>query len=74
MSPTKSPPQKPLQEYHRQQKPPTEISTPPSDPPPDPNSLLIAICKGKRTYISHPISHFVSYGHLSSSLHAFTRP
>ena len=71
MSPIESP-QKPLQVYCRRQKPPTETSTPPSDPTPDPTSLPIALRKRKRSCISHPISQFVSYGHLSSSLHAFT--
>ena len=71
MSPIESP-QKPLQVYCHRQKPPTETSTPPSDPTPDPASLPIALHKGKRSYTSHPISQFVSYGHFSSSLHAFT--
>ena len=71
MSPIESP-QKPLQVYCRRQKPPTETSNPPSDPTPDPASLPIALHKGKRSYNSHPISQFVSYGHFSSSLHAFT--
>ena len=38
VSHTKSPPQKPLQVYPRQQKPPTETSSQPSVPPPDPYS------------------------------------
>ena len=71
MSPIESP-QKPLQVYCRRQKPPTETSTPPSDPTPDPASLPIALRKGKCSCTSHPISQFVSYGHLSPSLYAFT--
>ena len=71
MSPIESP-QKPLQVYCHRQKPPTETSTPPSDPTPDPASLPIALRKGMRSCTSHPISHFVSYGHLSPSLYAFT--
>ena len=71
MSPIESP-QKPLQVYCHRQKPPTETSTPPSDPTSDPASLPIALHKGKRSCTSHPISQFVSYGHFSSSLHAFT--
>ena len=73
--PTVSPiesPQKPLQVYCRRQKPPTETSTPPSDPTPDPASLPIALRKGKRSCTFHPISQFVSYGHLSPSFCAFT--
>ena len=66
------PPQKPLQVYRRWQKPPTKTSFPPSDPLPDPASLPIALRKRKHSCTSHPISQFVSYGHLSSSLHAFT--
>ena len=65
-------PHKPLQIYCCRQKPPTKTSTPPSDPNPDPASLPIALRKGKRSCTSHPISQFVSNGHLSSSLHAFT--
>ena len=57
--------------YHCRQKPPTETSSPPSDPPPNPASLPIALRKGKHSCTSHPISQFVSYVHLSSSLHAF---
>ena len=34
--------------------------------------LPIALCKGKCSCISHPISQFVSYGHLSSFLYSFT--
>ena len=71
MSPTKSP-QKPLQVYCHRQKPPTQTSSPPSDPPLDLGSLPIALGKVKHSCTSHPISQFVSYGHLSSSLHAFT--
>ena len=71
VSPIESP-QKPLLVYCRWQKPPTETSTLPNDSTPDPASLLIALRKGKRSCTSHPISQFVSYGHLSSSLHAFT--
>ena len=71
VSPIESP-QKPLQVYCHRQKPPTETSTPPSDPTSDPASLPIALHKGKRSCTSHPISQFVSYGHFSSSLHAFT--
>ena len=71
MSPIESP-QKPLQVYCRWQKPPTETSTPPSDPTPDSTSLPIALRKGKHSCTSHPISQFVSYGHLSPSLYAFT--
>ena len=58
--------------YHCWQKPPTETSSLLNDPPPDPNSLPITLRIGKRTCTSHPISYFVSYDHLSSSLHAFT--
>ena len=64
--------QKPLQVYCCWQKPPTETSTPPSVLTLDPTSLPIALRNGKRSCTSHPISQFVSYGHLSSSLHAFT--
>ena len=71
MSPIESP-QKPLQVYRHRQKPPTETSSPRSDPLLDPTSLPIALRKGKHSCTSHPISQFVSYGHLSSSLHAFT--
>ena len=65
-------PHKPLQVYGHRQKPPTKTSTPPIDPTPNLASLLIALRKGKRSCTSHPISQFVSYGHLSSSLQAFT--
>ena len=44
---------------------------PPSDLTPDAASLRIALRKGKHSCTFHPISQFVSYGHLSSSLHAF---
>ena len=71
VSPIESP-QKPLQVYCRRQKPPTETSTSPSDPTPDPASLPIALRKGKHSCTSHPISQFVSYGHLSPSLYVFT--
>ena len=71
VSPIESP-QKPLQVYCRRQKPPIKTSTPPSDPTPDPAALPIALHKGKCSYTSHPISQFVSYGHLSLSLYAFT--
>ena len=64
--------QKPLQVYCCWQKPPTETSTPPSVLTLDPTSLPIALRNGKRSCTSHPISQFVSYGHLSSFLHAFT--
>ena len=49
-------PHKPLQVYCHRQKPPTKTSSPPSDPPLDPASLPIALCKGKRSCTSHPIS------------------
>ena len=39
-----------------------------TNPPLDPNSLPIALCKGKRTFTSHPISQFVSYGHFDHSV------
>lgn len=71
MSPIE-PPQKPLQVYYHRQKPPIETSTLRSDLTPDPASLPIALHKGKHSCTSHPISQFVSYGHLSSSLHAIT--
>ena len=71
MSPIKSP-QKPLQVYCHRQKPPTETSTPPSDPTLNLASFPIALRKGKHSCTSHPISQFVSYGHLSPSLYAFT--
>ena len=71
MSPAESP-QKPLQVDRRRQKPPTETSSPPSDPPPDLAFLPIVLRKSKRSCTSHPISQFVSYGSMSSSLHAFT--
>ena len=71
VSPIESP-QKPLQVYCRQLKPPSETSTSPNDPTPNPASLPIALHKGKCSCTYHPISQFVSYGHLSSSLHAFT--
>ena len=66
--------QKPLQVYCRRQKPPTETFTLPNDPTLDPASLPISLRKGKRFCTSHPISisQFVSYGHLSPSLYAFT--
>ena len=69
--PTESP-LKPLQVYRHRQKPPMETSSLPSDLPPDPASLLIALHKCKSSCTSYPISHFLSYGHLSSSFHAFT--
>ena len=71
MFPTESP-LKPLQVYRHRQKPPMETSSLPSDLPPDPASLLIALHKCKSSCTSYPISHFVSFGHLSSSFHAFT--
>ena len=45
---------------------------PPSDLTPDAASLRIALRKGKHSCTSRPISQFVSYGHLSPSLYAFT--
>ena len=51
---------------------PTETFTPSSDPTPHPASLPIALRKGKHSCTFHPISQFVSYGHLSPSLCAFT--
>ena len=71
MSPFESP-QKPLQVYCCRQNPPTETFSSPNVSPPDLASLPIALRKGKCSYTSHPISQFVSYDHLSSSLHTFT--
>ena len=39
-----------------------------TNPPLDPDSLPIALCKGKRTFTSQPISQFVSYGHFDPSM------
>ena len=67
VSPIESP-QKLLQVYCRQQRPPTETSTPPSDPTPDPASLLIALRKVKRSCTSHPISVCLLWSFVSISL------
>jgi transposase InsO family protein len=53
---------------------PPPSSSPSADPPSqDPTlDLPIAVRKGTRTCTSHPLSHFVSYDHLSPSFRAFS--
>ncbi|KAF3962597.1 hypothetical protein CMV_012907 [Castanea mollissima] len=58
VSPIESP-QKPLQIYHRRQKPPTKTSSSPSDSPPDPASLPIALRKVVPKSVQEATSIFV---------------
>ena len=66
----------PLQVYRRRQRPPqppqreSSSSTAANQPNSD-LTLPIALRKGKKTPIAHPIFHFVCYNHLSPSFCSF---
>lgn len=53
-------------------EPPFQTGDPSPNASSDPSSLPITLSKGKRTCTSHPISHYVSYPHLSPSFPIFT--